>query len=104
MDDVSTSTSSDLERTVDEAVHEHRRLLAQAEQRHRDWKAAVATIEAEERIGELREEYRASLFEAQAQQMRLATLLDLLGRVPDLDGQARNTDAIECRSTGTGEH
>lgn len=97
-------TSNDLERAVIEAVREHRRLLAHAEQKHRDWQDAVATAATDERAAELLDDYRASLFEARAQQMRLAGLLDRLGRIPELDEDEEGRAQLRLRSNGMGEN
>lgn len=85
MDEVNRARS-DLELRVVEAMREHRRLAGTADIRHRTWKRAAKSGAQDRELAELRESYRAALFEAQAQQMVLARLVDELGFVPVLDG------------------
>lgn len=76
----------DLELRVVEAMREHRRLAGKADTRHRTWKQAAKSGAQDRELAELRESYRAALFEAQSQQMALARLVDELGFVPVMDG------------------
>jgi len=86
MDGITNRARSDLELRTIEAMREHRRLAGNADIRHRIWKRAAKSGVQDDELGELRESYRVALFEAQAQQMVLARLVDELGFVPVMDG------------------